>query len=311
VFGKKPPPPAPKDIPKEAPKTSPKPPTTPSVNVDAVKTTTVGNLELPIQTTKNIAANYGLALLHAASKVGQVDAVEKDAKALVASVKYPQLHALGSLFTDRSVTSRERGLQIQRFMKNFSPLTQNLLRANITSPRGPLIPKMMNEFLKYLKDARKEYTIVLTVGPKGITAAERNEAVELAKQKLGRGADANITFEEAVDPRITSGFALVLPDKYVNRAQIDDPEKKIAKIEGGISQLDAAAMRDLGYGKAKYEDFVASVQHKYTDYFIDALDSEVDTHELAIKDSDAAIATLVSSLENDLKSIHQRFEATL
>jgi len=315
VFGKKPPPPpakeAPKpDIPKETQKTSPKPPTTPSMNVDAVKTTTIGNLELPIQAVKNVPANYGLALLHAASKVNQVAAVEKDAKIFVACLTHPKLQALGSLFTDRSITSRERTLQIQRYMKNFSPLTQNLIRANVSTPRGLLIPKMMNEFLKFLKNARKEFTITLTFGPKGITAAERNEAIEMAKQRLGKG-DIKVKVEEAVDPKIISGFSITLPDKYVNRAVLDDPDRKTSKVEGGISQLDSAVMRDLGFGKSKYEDFVASVSNKYTDSLLEALDTGDDVHQLATTDSTAAIATLVSSLDAELMAVQKRFEATL
>lgn len=231
VFGKKKE--APQEVPKEAPKTSPKPPTTPSVNADAVKTTTVGNFELPVQAGKSVASSYGLALLHAASKLGQVEAVEKDAKAIIASLKHPKLQALGTLFTDRSITSRERATQIQPFMKGFSKLTQNLIRANVESARGILIPKMLNEYLNYLKEARKEYNVTLTVGKNGITDAQKNEALALAKEKLGKGANVQISLTEEVDEKISSGYALVLPDKYVNRATFSDPEKKLEQVEGG------------------------------------------------------------------------------
>jgi hypothetical protein len=138
-----------------------------------------GGVEMPRLTTKTEESKCAWALLDSANRLGKLDEVARDAKIIIGSTQGGSLAAIGRIFTDRALTTKDRLRKAEPILKNLNPLTrrlvskyklfydyinQNLHFAGrlINQMNGVLVPGVMENFLSLLREAKKDYTAVVS-----------------------------------------------------------------------------------------------------------------------------------------------------
>jgi len=226
-----------------------------------------GGVEMPRLTTKTEESKCAWALLDSANRLGKLDEVARDAKIIIGSTQGGSLAAIGRIFTDRALTTKDRLRKAEPILKNLNPLTRRLISRLINQMNGVLVPGVMENFLSLLREAKKDYTAVVST-PKPITAEEKQKYIQIAKEKINRGPDVHVNIVERIDNRLESGFTLSLTNLYVNKGRVKDEGKKDRKKSAILTGISTSAIKDMEGPKISYDQWLMKHREQMTEDLI-------------------------------------------
>jgi len=160
-----------------------------------------------------IEGRYASALYSAATKMKQLDGVEKDLTALQTALRADS--KLRDLFLNPAIKRNLKATAIKEACKQvkYQEATSNLLQSLAENGRLKKIDGVINTF-KLVMAAHRGDVVCEVVSAKPLDASQRSQLESTLKKFLK--ANENIKLTARVDPSIIGGLVISIGDKYVD-----------------------------------------------------------------------------------------------
>lgn len=170
----------------------------------------VADSHRPVIQLYGLHARYANATYVAASKVGQLEVVEKDLnQLLIASKESPKF----AIFLQNPVISRDDKTKFVSSLTQLSQITRNLLVTMAGNARLSELPKIVATYSQMMKAKRGEVQVKI-ITAQTLSKPELKEVTTAVQGQVPKGQ--KVTVEVVVDPSILGGLQIQIGDKFLD-----------------------------------------------------------------------------------------------